>query len=611
MKYTRRIAGIDAECVGAKNVETFYKLNCFACELLCNSWLAMCDDLGVVHRDSLSTVIELQGIIPTIRQCSNDADLLIGGEQPSDLGLLLVKDLTLADALQLLRFPKRFSPDGAEGVHRDSLQKFLNRNNLDKMSDRRGYPSWLILRLREKIAMMLDGLKTYEPYSEEYFEKGYFSSGSCAGMKGSNIIDKIEKWDLPYFGRYAYPTEKVKNWPSDVWYAYDANHNAGYSCRLGYYGSEIHIVNKSYKAGRVIAKENVTRGYYMQGFRRTISDTLKKNGFEYLMPSEHQDFNQMLAHVGSETGALATIDLSAASDSIPAGLVREIFPADFISVWDELRSDYFVTPDGKQYTSYIANTSGSPLCFDMEKMVFYALASIAVDLCVTLGGYKPSLCTAMGDDIILPAYAFDTIGDLLDMCGMVMNREKSFGSDSAYRESCGYEAMDGVTTVTTYFPRQTIFGNLTSLPSLLSLHNTLFLKGYYDAAKIVSKAMSAIEGGQIKTRSTLHQYVEYGAVPDLLGFIEIGRERADNSYDPVCQDRTVCVHDCIKEKPLKRVAVSADYRMYQYTQYLINGPQFLDSISQLCGVSTSRMRPTDRISKSGNVVRQDAGRSFK
>lgn len=473
MNYSRKIATIDANYVGNKDIEAYYAKNQFSSQLVIDTWIALCTDISTAEAsDALSTTIEFQGLIPTIRQCSQDADAIIRGEQPTDLGIVMTRDVSLSDALQLLRFPKRYSPEDAIGVHAETLQKFLARNNLDKMSDRRGYPQWLVKRVREVISGCLadwdkdaDKLDLYNPYSEYYFMKGYFSSGSSAFMSHHTQYDKIKAWQLPYYGTYAYPSASMR-FPVDNYSAQTENHDMVLAQRGGYYCSEVQIVNKSYKAGRVIAKENSTRAFFMQGLRVHLQEVLTRNGFEYLMPSGHQDFNGMLAHIGSAEGSFATIDLSSASDSIPCGFVRAVYPASLTKVWDELRSDYFSVSPTKFYLCYMANTSGSPLCFDFEKIIFYAVARVASDLSASFGGYTPSLVTAMGDDIIIPPYAYDTLYDLLGMLGMVMNKDKSFTTDSEYRESCGYEANAGETTVTTYFPRKTLKKDVNSIPSL-------------------------------------------------------------------------------------------------------------------------------------------------
>lgn len=613
--YSRRIAAIDAGYVGCKDTEVYFAKNNFSAEVLINSWCALCEDISSVEAcEALNTTINFQGIIPTIRQCSQDADSIIAGEQPSDLGIVMVKDLSLTDALQLLRYPKRYSPEGADGVHAETLRKFLNRNNLDKMSDRRGYPRWLIRRIREVISQCLAGwddkaeeLDLYNPYSEYYFSKGYFSSGSAAFMLSHTQYDKIKAWELPYYGNYAYPSGSVK-FPVDRYSVTTPNHDMVLAQRAGYYCSQVQIVNKSYKSGRVIAKENATRAFFMQGLRVHLQEVLHHNGYEYLMPSEHQEFNGMLAHIGSMTGEFATVDLTSASDSIPCGFVREVFPSLLTHVWDELRSDYFQVPSGKCYISYMANTSGSPLCFDMEKIVFYAIARVASDLSASFGGYKPSLVTAMGDDIIIPAYAYDTIHDLLTMLGIVMNEDKSFSTESQYRESCGYEANAGVTTVTTYFPRKSLGKDVNAIPSLKELHNKLFLKGYRHAAKAIYAALEELKP-TFKSRSSIAQYVEYGAVPDLLADLELAPVKNNKSYE----DPSVTVPNHSTLLARRRGVLKyfdCNYQTFQYVQYLLHGPLYLTPLDKLLKVSTARCRPEDFTTQDGYKVIWDGGRTY-
>lgn len=324
----------------------------------------------------------------------------------------------------------------------------------------------------------------------------------------------------------------------------------------------------------------------MQGFRKDVEDALSAAGYEYLMPSQHQDFNQMLAHIGSQDGFFATVDQKAASDSIPAGLIWDIFPKEFCHIWYTLRSSNFIVND-KAYTCYMANTSGSPLCFTMEKIVFYAFARVATDIASRFrGDNESSLVTAMGDDIIVPAYAVDTLADLLGMCGIVVNMDKSFGNESTYRESCGYEAYNGATTTSIYFPRKTISDSLDSIESVISLQQALFRRGYYSAARAAADAAASLCGRPLTT-STMRQYVEFGACPDLLGHIELARTKVRDGAE-------IKEHDIVNTCATKTTPTHMRkvFDMYVYTQYLIHGPLYLSDLDRLLGVSSSRLQPS-------------------
>lgn len=603
MNYTRRIASIDANCVGGDEAK-YYKKNRFASELLINTWAGIIRDVQneeVAH--IFVDVVKAQGIIPVIRQCANDADTIINNGTPSDLGILLSRGLDLADSLQLLRYGKRFSPEGCDGVKNDTLKAFLQRNNLDKMSDRRGYPVWLTGRLRDVIAACLSEMVYHDPYSCHYYEQGYFSNGAIAEEGRIPACEKAHAWDLPFFGSYSYPSRSPKT-PVYDRHLTCIDYKAYRYPIFDYSSCDVQLVNKSYKACRVIAKENVVRSYYMQGFRKDLEEALTKAGYEYLMPSEHQDMNQMLAHIGSVDGYLATVDLSAASDSIPVGLIFDTFPKEFCHIWYTLRSSNFII-NGKAYTCYMANTSGSPLCFSMEKILFYAFARVATDIACSFGAGEVSLVTAMGDDIIVPSYAVETLADLLSMCGIVTNLDKSFSGEDTYRESCGYEADSGYTTTSLYFPRKTILDSIDSIDSVISLQQALFRRGYYTAARVAAEAANTLCGRPL-TYSTMSQYVEYGYCPDLLGHIELPRIKVRDGVE-------IRQHDIVDAKAgqITPKNMRSAFDMYVYTQYLIHGPLYLSDLDRLLGVTSSRLQPSCFESKYSKRVHGDGGHSYE
>lgn len=342
----------------------------------------------------------------------------------------------------------------------------------------------------------------------------------------------------------------------------------------------------------------------MQGFRKDIESALKQAGYEYLMPSEHQDMNQMLAHIGSVDGHLATVDLSAASDSIPAGLIYLTFPPEFCKIWSALRSSNFIV-NGKAYTCYMANTSGSPLCFTMEKILFYAFARVATDVAASFSGERSSLVTAMGDDIIVPSYAVDTLADFLGMCGIVTNLDKSFSGDDTYRESCGYEADSGSTTTSLYFPRKTITDSIDSVDSVISLQQALFRRGYYTAARVAADAANTLCGRPLTT-STMSQFVEFGACPDLLGHIELPRTTVRDGEE-------IRQHDIVDARAERHTPefMRPVFDTYVYTQYLIHGPLYLSDLDRLLGVSSSRLQPSCYESQYHKHVHGDMGHSYK
>lgn len=94
------------------------------------------------------------------------------------------------------------------------------------------------------------------------------------------------------------------------------------------------FVPKNAKTDRAIVNEPGLNVMYQLGIGRYITQRLKRFGVDI----HDQSYNQRLAREGSLTGALATLDLSSASDTIAYGLVLDLLPIDWFVLLDNGRS---------------------------------------------------------------------------------------------------------------------------------------------------------------------------------------------------------------------------------------------------------------------------------
>lgn len=201
------------------------------------------------------------------------------------------------------------------------------------------------------------------------------------------------------------------------------------------------FVPKSYKAFRTISMEPATLQYYQQAVWRLIDQQVRASRFlcSHIGFSD-QERNQRLALSGSLQRNYATIDLSAASDSVSYALVKECFrgtwlPRYFLAT----RSTDTLLPDGTRISLQKFAPMGSALCFPIETLLFAAICEcVAQEHCVA-GDFS-----VYGDDIIVPtAIAEDVIATLVAL-GFDVNRSKSFTDPQCwFRESCGAEYCDG------------------------------------------------------------------------------------------------------------------------------------------------------------------------
>jgi len=213
-------------------------------------------------------------------------------------------------------------------------------------------------------------------------------------------------------------------------------------------GNRIVTVPKNAKTDRVIAIEPTMNMYIQKGLGAMIRRRLKRVGVNL----DCQVLNQHLALQGSLSGSLATIDLSAASDSISSELVRWMLPPDWVSYIKACRSPFGVLPDGSEHLYRKVSSMGNGFTFELESLIFWALAEASVDL----HGKDRHGLAVYGDDLIVPSDCADDLISALSVCGFTTNKSKTFVTGN-FRESCGKHYSHG-RDVTPIYIRNVIDG---------------------------------------------------------------------------------------------------------------------------------------------------------
>lgn len=193
-------------------------------------------------------------------------------------------------------------------------------------------------------------------------------------------------------------------------------------------GSSITTVPKNAETDRVIAIEPLLNMFCQKGIGGVIRSSLRRVGINL----NDQTRNQELAKAGSTDGSLATIDLSAASDSIASSLVEMLLPERWVTAMKICRSPVCVLPDGTVHRLEKFSSMGNGYTFELESLIFWAIAKAC---CAHLGIGVTSV-SVYGDDIIVPVEAVELLIDALSYVGFKTNVSKSFWSGS-FRESCG------------------------------------------------------------------------------------------------------------------------------------------------------------------------------
>lgn len=200
------------------------------------------------------------------------------------------------------------------------------------------------------------------------------------------------------------------------------------------HGNAVTTVPKNAKTDRVIAKEPTMNMFLQRGIGGVMRRKLKRVGINL----DDQTRNQRLAREGSETGTLATIDLSAASDSVALALVEWLLPEDWVRAIKLTRSPAGELPDGSRIRYEKVSSMGNGFTFELESLIFYALTYAVMDR----RGMGHAPCAVYGDDIICPTVCAQELIDVLSLCGFTTNTDKTY-VDGPFRESCGKHYFNG------------------------------------------------------------------------------------------------------------------------------------------------------------------------
>ena len=245
-----------------------------------------------------------------------------------------------------------------------------------------------------------------------------------------------------------------------------------------HYSSRMVFVPKTAKGPRAIAIEETNAQFLQQGIMRYMMSRLKRSGTDlrdqsrmHLLASQHN----------------ATIDFSAASDSISVRLVESLFPQDLLEALLATRSMTCVTELGEVNLSIYA-TMGNATCFPVLTTVLLGL--------LHQSGTRGH---AYGDDIIVEGCPSAFLS-LASACGFVLNEKKSFFSDSL-SESCGrYFYFDK--DVTPAYLRQPSVSGPQGLVGLSSTSDQLYDRFYLRAAQHLADVVERVIGPLPVTKSS-------------------------------------------------------------------------------------------------------------
>lgn len=292
-------------------------------------------------------------------------------------------------------------------------------------SDRESHVTDLLDRARAKILHWIG-------FAPRVLTDGRFGPGGTYADKGefTTIPDKMSS--LPTLTREA--IWFLPQWLGTAWGRHCAAHSRS---PVFIQGNRFATAPKDATKFRAIACEPSVNIFYQLGFGTQIRRALKRIGVDL---DNGQNTHVQHAREASIRGHLATLDLSNASDSLCKVLVRLLLPHTWHESLAAVRSPKTLV-EGKWVVLEKFSSMGNGYTFELETLVFLALASAAMDQ----SGFKHQIgrdTLVYGDDIIIPTEACTSVVAVLRFCGFKLNLTKSF-SEGPFRESCGGDFYDG------------------------------------------------------------------------------------------------------------------------------------------------------------------------
>nr|WFS39121.1 MAG: putative RNA-directed RNA polymerase [StochSlu_9 levi-like virus] len=522
-----------------------------------STWATMIADY---HQPTAAKLIQTaleHGLKACIASASNCADRLVAGESIQDplwgplyyyvltrkqfgYGFAKLKPLPQeTDAIrimnQLLKYPKRFSANDDKSLARACEEDFSKRQGQLLINERTKHPystSYVIELVKQVIFDMMPWEDLCEKLETSLANHEFRLTPGSARDAKPILASKL--FQIAKYCPDALPGV----------FGYQPSLRAGFLGNPEDYGDTVKLcsVPKNYKTYRMIAMEDTWRAVSARALVDIIETYLPEG-----IKLRDQTFNQKLCLYASMTKSLATIDLSAASDSITRSIISWLFPERFVSIVNKVTPKYYETSSGQRRSLVSFATMGNPLTFIIECIVFYA-ANIAAEELYYFGNrpdptisfdvdnttFELPIPGVYGDDQIVRNDCYDTTVAILDHLGFTINMAKSYSGDSKYRESCGKEYYDGEDISAIYYPRHPIHGELAanalqnhtyrngisqeltdSLTTLVSLQQRL-MSFSVEAGRVASEIISILIPKMTVSPVGSH-------TPDLWGYSDTGK----------------------------------------------------------------------------------------
>ena len=276
-----------------------------------------------------------------------------------------------------------------------------------------------VSKAKRIIARTLGSLTTRDlEFTQDHFR---FGPGATTGVRGSGSVLSDKYDEEIHLTHSLIPFYRAML--GDTWWSQQAK-------PIVVEGNRFTTVPKNAKTRRGICIEPTLNIYGQLGVGALLRQRLLRSGTDL----SSQLRNQELAS-SAYSEKLATIDLSAASDSIAWSTVLGLLPLEWFELLDVFRSTHSeVAGDTVELEKF--SSMGNGYTFELETLIFKSISLACVP------SEQHHQVSVYGDDIIVPQrYASDVISTL-EFLGFSVNTQKSFLAGNFF-ESCGTDWFRG------------------------------------------------------------------------------------------------------------------------------------------------------------------------
>lgn len=301
------------------------------------------------------------------------------------------------------------------------------------------------------------GNELYRVFNECYIDDltylgqlGNVGPGASVGVDGCDFYTKLFSSTLTSTSASLVRAYRCAIASQPTWATAEVQRTADKGSESLVQGSKLSFVPKRNDISRVICVEPSVNMFLQKGVESVFKHALKRTyGIDL---STQPDINRELAKRASTGCEQATIDLSAASDSISLGMCRKFIPKHVMNVLELLRSPSTQLPDGSWLELKMISSMGNGYTFPLETLIFCAVVSAVYRLngrklrktrVLSRGGTVLGNFGVFGDDIICDSDLSSQVIRLLNLLGFQCNTDKTHCEVDLFRESCGGDFKDG------------------------------------------------------------------------------------------------------------------------------------------------------------------------